>query len=778
MERTCSLIAHAVALGLVQPREVQRHTSSVARRVHDAAASDLVWADELVSAGLLTRYQADALLAAIGGGGGQAARPLALARLQVLQLLRNGDLGATYLCRDRSGDSFSVRVPCATDPQSLPVTLDATLARWRELGDERIVVPDLRQEPADSSSSASFLLVRRWVPGRSLADLLQHGAYLPERAALALLGELLELAGQAAANGLVHGDWRPSNVVLRVDGRVAVLDAGLRGVDPSLGLLLSRDLPPDRYAYVAPPVACAEGPATEQSEVYALGCLLHHMLTGQPPFRGGDARRIIEAHRRGRLPESSPATTRIAATTRELLRAMLGIAGVRVEHAAEVAERLTHLRGPQSQDRRHWRISTVLDGSSRPPDGRPHWGRLGAALATLALTVAGTGWFGRAALPRLSIRTPFDRTPLERPAEPDPPAAAPAAGVVRLGRMGTSTAALVEACRNAPAGAVIEISSAGPFRLDGLVLNKPVVIRGDRNVRPLLVGGPGACLQVVANDVRFENLHFVRLATALTGEPADPSGGLIRVQVDRFGIADCSFQTFGAAPETAAVHWVGSGAGDARMEIANTYFSDMAAAVLAARGGRYRLTFENCSHFGPGPLTATTSSAGSSLDAIDVVLNQVSVRGTSLLRHEFPEPFDQMLPLHVNATASLFVPLLREQPIVRLEYGGQPPSAAIPRFTWSGQNSLCPADATIAEVHAPRAATSWRIAGVAAWDRYWASRPTGLRGGPLPFESALPPDAAIFGAGQSVGADARLHLCPLPVTLQQLPALIERLQSN
>jgi len=101
----------------------------------------------------------------------------------------------------------------------------------------------------------------------------------------AMLGQLLDALEYLHTHGIVHRDLKPSNVLVDLDGRVRVLDFGLASHDTS-GLAISIDgAVMGTPAYMSPE-QCEGKPTTTASDLYALGCILHQLLTGQLPFTG------------------------------------------------------------------------------------------------------------------------------------------------------------------------------------------------------------------------------------------------------------------------------------------------------------------------------------------------------------------------------------------------------------------------------------------------------------------------------------------------------------
>lgn len=136
---------------------------------------------------------------------------------------------------------------------------------------------------------APWLILER-VPGNTLREEISAGApYRPEEAAPALQGLAAGL-DHLHARGLVHLNVRPENVMVLPDRSVKLIDFGLAqtgGAPPEVAF--SGD-----ESYAAPEQLTGQ-PIDVTSDVYALGCVVYEMLTGQPPFtaassanRGGD----------------------------------------------------------------------------------------------------------------------------------------------------------------------------------------------------------------------------------------------------------------------------------------------------------------------------------------------------------------------------------------------------------------------------------------------------------------------------------------------------------
>jgi streptogramin lyase len=156
-------------------------------------------------------------------------------------------------------------------------------------------------------------LAMRYVEGTDLKALLHAQGALDPVHALAICSQVASALDAAHANGLVHRDVKPSNVLLDAHEHVYLADFGLtRRLDEQSGPVgESRSV--GTPAYLAPE-QIEGGPVDGRADVYALGCLLYECLTGETPFAHGSRLAVAWAHleeeppsakeRRPELPEA------------------------------------------------------------------------------------------------------------------------------------------------------------------------------------------------------------------------------------------------------------------------------------------------------------------------------------------------------------------------------------------------------------------------------------------------------------------------------------------
>ncbi|PWK80866.1 non-specific serine/threonine protein kinase [Lentzea atacamensis] len=138
--------------------------------------------------------------------------------------------------------------------------------------------------------------VMQFVDGVTVADLVQEFGPLPEAWAATIAAQAAAVLTEAHEHGICHRDLKPTNLMLCPDGAVKVLDFGL-------ALLRESDVAPFSRAgqilgtpsYMAPE-QIQRGTAEPRSDLYALGCVLHEMLTGEQLFTGPTAYAVFDKH--------------------------------------------------------------------------------------------------------------------------------------------------------------------------------------------------------------------------------------------------------------------------------------------------------------------------------------------------------------------------------------------------------------------------------------------------------------------------------------------------
>ena len=142
-------------------------------------------------------------------------------------------------------------------------------------------------------------IVMEYVQGRTLLDLIAGGPVEPSRA-LHIVGQVLSGLAHAHGQGIIHRDVKPANILLvEVTGtgdHARILDFGLAKLVGGPGASWSTaQTAVGTPSYMSPEQSRGEE-ADARADQYAIGVLLHELLTGKKPFYGKDPFDILKQH--------------------------------------------------------------------------------------------------------------------------------------------------------------------------------------------------------------------------------------------------------------------------------------------------------------------------------------------------------------------------------------------------------------------------------------------------------------------------------------------------
>lgn len=268
--------------------------------------------------------------------------PLAIPGHQLDRLIGEGGFGQVWLARrDLDGEVVAIKVLHL----ELVRSVDALTRFQRELeAVERLDHPNVvRGLGHGTLPDGRPYLVLEYIEGPSLREVLHERGALPPAEMLTILEPLCDALQVAHEAGLVHRDVKASNVILaRHNGaiRPVLLDFGLVKLVDEVGpgLTSSRSM-------LGTPAAMAPEQMRGQTvdprtDIYALGLLAYHVLTGQPAFGGapGVVQSYLQVH--GPRPRPSSKVDIDPAIDEPVARALAPEPGARFADARSFAEAL------------------------------------------------------------------------------------------------------------------------------------------------------------------------------------------------------------------------------------------------------------------------------------------------------------------------------------------------------------------------------------------------------------------------------------------------------
>ncbi len=217
-------------------------------------------------------------------------------RYQILEIIRSGEFGSTYLAKDtrRPGEPICFVKHLrflVEDPQLFKNT-------YRRFQQEAEVLEKLSHHDqipqllAYFEQNQEFYLVESYINGQSLAQEILPGQPLSENSVIAIVSEVLEILNFVHDQGVIHRDIKPSNLLRRdADQKIMLLDFG---AVKEIGFHQNNNPPTARIGTLEyMPIEQFECNPRLNSDIYALGMIAIQALTGMAAY---ELRKIRENH--------------------------------------------------------------------------------------------------------------------------------------------------------------------------------------------------------------------------------------------------------------------------------------------------------------------------------------------------------------------------------------------------------------------------------------------------------------------------------------------------
>jgi serine/threonine-protein kinase len=160
-------------------------------------------------------------------------------------------------------------------------------------------------------------IVMEYVEGETLKQYIDSHPHIPIDTAVRIAIEIGYALEDAHANGIIHCDIKPHNVLLTKTGKVKVTDFGIaRAINSST--VIDKESILGSVHYLSPEQAAGDK-ITEKTDIYSLGIVLYEMLTHHLPFEGETAVAIALQHMQGDIPRPTKYNPAISPMLEECL---------------------------------------------------------------------------------------------------------------------------------------------------------------------------------------------------------------------------------------------------------------------------------------------------------------------------------------------------------------------------------------------------------------------------------------------------------------------------
>ena len=166
--------------------------------------------------------------------------------------------------------------------------------------------------------------VMEYVKGKTVYDILAKGNAYSESDALDIIIQIADALEHAHAQGLIHRDVKPKNVMLAEDGTAKLADMGLarEAADEEAAQMEAGRAYGTPY-YISPEQIRGELDIDFRADIYSLGAMFYHMLTGRVPFEAPTPSAVMHKHLKEQLVPPDHINTSLSVGVAEIIEVMM-----------------------------------------------------------------------------------------------------------------------------------------------------------------------------------------------------------------------------------------------------------------------------------------------------------------------------------------------------------------------------------------------------------------------------------------------------------------------
>jgi serine/threonine-protein kinase len=282
-----------------------------------------------------------------------------LGSYRLTDALGSGGMSSVYRAiHEETGNTVAVKVL----PRSLaknPVLLQRFLRE--AISAEALDHPNIAAIYDRGFDQGRHYLVLEYVAGGDLHDQVRKHGPMEPLETIRVIREVCEGLRYASAQGMIHRDVKPANLLMGPDGHAKIIDLGLALQLEDEDERVTRDgTTVGTVDYMAPEQARDSRKTSERSDIYSLGCTIYYLLTGSPPYPGGNVAEKLAKHHSAPIPDVRAKRPELSEELSLLVRRMMEKKPERrYENYDQLIAALDELTAPK--DRPPTAVTGVLD---------------------------------------------------------------------------------------------------------------------------------------------------------------------------------------------------------------------------------------------------------------------------------------------------------------------------------------------------------------------------------------------------------------------------------